>query len=93
VAATFSALFFGSTIRLNDSTGYTTEVRTSDDYTLPSELSDAGRGNYWGLGCPGFDQTQVLFDSGAVNPHVTDSHPYGQPVADTPESLLPATCN
>jgi hypothetical protein len=53
VAATCSASFFGSTIRLNDSTGYTTEVRTSDDYTLPSEFRMQGEATTGGSAAQG----------------------------------------
>jgi Right handed beta helix region/Periplasmic copper-binding protein (NosD) len=61
-------------------------------YDLATELSVDGKGNYWGLSCEqsgGFDPTQVS----PANPNVKDSHPYGVPVAETPDSLLPAPCN
>ena len=82
--------FFDAEIRLNDFTGYTTAVRTSNDYNLPSELS----GNFWGLTCGegGFDPNMVRRDNGTVNPNVVESHPYGEPVANTSEEDLPLTC-
>jgi Right handed beta helix region len=88
------ASFFGSTVSLNDFTGYTIAVRTNNAYTLPTELSDplTLRGNHWGLPCPGFDPNLVQFLNGTVNPLVNDSHPFGEPVAETPDSLLPAPC-
>jgi Right handed beta helix region len=50
-----------------------------------SECSAVGKGacinlqgNYWGLACPGFDASKVLFTNGAVNANVVDSHPYGK---------------
>jgi hypothetical protein len=61
-------------------------------YNLVTELSVNGQGNYWGLSCEqsgGFDPTTVS----PANPNVKDSHPYGVPVAETPDSQLPATCN
>jgi hypothetical protein len=86
--------FFGAKISLNDFTGYTTAVQTSDDYDIMSELSVVGEGNYWGLTCTegGFDPTKVLRLNGTVNPFLVDSHPYGEPVAETPEEDLPMTC-
>jgi hypothetical protein len=89
-----TASFFGAKISLNDFTGYTTAVGTSNDYDLPSELSVDGKGNYWGLTCAegGFDPTKVLRVNGTQNPNVVDSHPYGEPVANTPEEDLPLTC-
>jgi Periplasmic copper-binding protein (NosD) len=61
-------------------------------YNLATELSVDGKGNYWGLSCEqsgGFDPSQVS----PANPNVKDSHPYGVPVAETPDSRLPAPCN
>jgi len=60
-------------------------------YNLATELSVNGQGNYWGLSCEqsgGFDPTTVS----PANLDVKDSHPYGVPVAETPDSQLPATC-
>jgi hypothetical protein len=96
----FSPSFFGVKITLNDFFvgNYLAVVLTSPTYNLPSELSLDGRGNYWGIsGCPGFDPSSVRFGGidgfiGEVNPYVVDSHPYMQPVANTPDALLPATC-
>jgi hypothetical protein len=86
--------FFGAEVSLNDFTGYTIAVGTSNDYILPSDLSVDGRGNYWGLTCAegGFDPSKVLRVNGTVNPNVVDSYPYGVPVANTLEEDLPATC-
>jgi Periplasmic copper-binding protein (NosD) len=87
---------FGSTVSLNDFTGYTIAVRTNNVYDLPTELSDpiTLQGNHWGLPCPeGFDPTLVQFLRGEPNPLVKDSNPYGEPVAETPDSLLPAPCS
>jgi parallel beta-helix repeat protein len=87
------ATFFGAKIRLNDITGYSNAVLTLEDYNLSSELSVEGKGNYWGLPCPGFDPTIVRKENGEINLKVIDSHPYDQPVATTPDPLLPATCD
>jgi hypothetical protein len=90
-----TASFFDAEISLNDFTGYTTAVSTSNDYNLSDTvLTVDGRGNYWGLTCAegGFDPTKVLRVNGTQNPNVVDSHPYGEPVADTPEEDLPLTC-
>jgi Periplasmic copper-binding protein (NosD) len=90
------ASFFGSTVSLNDFTGYTIAVRTNNAYNLQgTELSDpiTLQGNYWGLPCPdGFDPSLVQFLNGGTNPLVKDSHPYGEPVAATPDNLLPESC-
>ncbi len=89
------AAVFGATVSLNDFTGYTIAVRTNNVYNLPAELSDpiTLQGNYWGLPCPGgFDPTLVQFLNGNINPLVKDSHPYGEPVAETPDSVLPEPC-
>jgi len=84
------ASFFDAEIRLNDFTGYTTAVGTNKDYKLPSELS----GNFWGLTCGegGFDPKLVRRDNGGVNRYVVERHPYGEPVANTPEEDLPPPC-
>jgi hypothetical protein len=89
------AAFFGSTVSLNDFMDYTIAVRTNNVYNLPAELSDplTLQGNYWGLPCPGgFDPNLVQFLSGNINPFVKDSHPYGEPIAETPDSLLSTPC-
>jgi Periplasmic copper-binding protein (NosD) len=83
----------GARISLNDITGYNNAVLTSNDYNLSSELSVDGKGNYWGLPCPGFDPTIVRKENGEINLKVIDSHPYDQPVATTPGHALPATCD
>jgi hypothetical protein len=85
--------FFGLEVSLNDITGYVTAVATSNDYTLPSELSVEGRGNYWGLACPpGFDPAFIKKDNGSLQAAVVDSHPYAEAVAELPDESLPATC-
>jgi hypothetical protein len=88
--------YFGAKISLNDFTGYTTAIRTSNDYDLSDTiLTVDGMGNFWGLdGCTlgGFDPNSVKRDNGTINPNVIDSHPYGEPVAEIPEEDLPMTC-
>jgi hypothetical protein len=85
---------FTQTIRLNDFTDYSVAIRTSNDFTPPTDISAAGRGNYWGRTCAddGFDASRVLFDNGRPNPNVADEHPYGRPVARTPDERLPDPC-
>jgi hypothetical protein len=89
-AAELEASFFNAEIRLNDFTGYTTAVLTSKDYNLPSELS----GNFWGLTCEegGFDPKLVKKDNGGRNNNVVEMHPYGEPIANTPDEDLPPPC-
>ena len=82
---------FTHAIRLNDFTGYSAAIRTSNNFTVATDIS-TDMGNYWGLSCPGFDRRRVLFDNGAVNPHVTDGKPYGVPVARTSAESLPRPC-
>jgi hypothetical protein len=89
------ASFFGSTVSLNDFTGYTIAVRTNNVYNLPTELSDpiTLQGNHWGFPCPeALPPNLVQFMNGTINPLVKDSHPYGVPVAETPDSSLPDPC-
>jgi hypothetical protein len=89
------ASFFGSTVSHNDFTGYTIAVRTNNVYNLPTELSDpiTLQGNHWGFPCPdALPPNLVQFMNGTMNPLVQDSHPYGEPVAETPDSSLPAPC-
>jgi hypothetical protein len=89
------ANFFGAIVSLNDFTGYMNAVLVNDGYPLPTFLSADGRGNYWGLSCEagGFDQTKVSQDNGSPPQVVVeDDHPYGEPVAGTPDELLPLTC-
>ncbi len=81
---------FTQTIQLNDFTGYATAIRTSNDFTTVTDISGGKQGNYWGLPCPGFDKSKVLFDSGAINPNVFDGKPYGVPVALA--LFLPPSC-
>ena len=71
---------FTQTIRLNDFTSYAAAIRTTNDFTVVTDIS-ADRGNYWGLPCPGFDPSRVLFGNNTVNPNVFDGKPYGKPVA------------
>jgi hypothetical protein len=87
------AAFFGAKVSLNDFTGFTTAVRTSNDYDLPSDLSVDGKGNYWGIPtCPAFASCAVRFVSGAPNPLVVDNGSYVVPVAQTPDEAVPASC-
>lgn len=89
-----AAKFFGMNFSLNDITGYTTAVMTDNDYNFDSELSVDGKGNYWGLNCTqsdGFDPTKVINQNGQIENNVVDSHPYGVPIANTPDASLPAT--
>ncbi len=83
---------FSTTIQLNDFTNYSVAIRTSDDFTTRTDIS-AAKGNYWGLPCPGFNPSLVLFDSGLINPFVFDGNPYGKPVARTPDFILPMPCH
>jgi hypothetical protein len=89
-----SASSFDAIVSHNDFTGYTIAVQTTGNYDLLSELSADGSGNHWGLTCVqgGFDPTKVVELGGTVNPSVTDSHPYGEAIAGTPEEDLPPTC-
>jgi hypothetical protein len=82
---------FTQAIRLNDFTGYSVAIRTSNDFTVATDIS-ADKGNYWGLPCPGFDPGRVFFDNGAANPYVIDGKPYGEPVARTSARRLPTPC-
>ncbi len=82
---------FTNAIRLNDFTNYSAAIRTSNDFTIRTDIS-ADKGNYWGLPCPGFDQYRVFFDHGLNNPAVFDGKPYGQSVARTPDASLPPAC-
>jgi hypothetical protein len=97
VAGSANALYlafppsFTHAIRLNDFTGYSVAIRTSDTFTVATDIA-ADTGNYWGLPCPGFDPRRVLFDNGNVNPHVIDGKPYGRPVARTSDGSLPRPC-
>lgn len=83
---------FTAAIRLNDFTNYSAAIRTSDAFTVHTDIS-ADKGNYWGLPCPGFDPARVFFDNGSVNPFLFDGKPYGQPVARTPDGVLPMPCS
>ena len=82
---------FTQTIRLNDFTGYSVAIRTSNDFTVATDIA-ADKGNYWGLACPGFRPGLVFFDNGLANPYVIDGKAYGEPVAGTPIPELPAPC-
>jgi hypothetical protein len=106
------ALSFGAKISLNDFTTYNIAVLTSKVlpptpipfnpaafYNLSSQLSVAGKGNFWGITvCPAFDPAKVARDeatSGVLVPdihHVVDSHPFKVSVARTPFPQLPNTC-
>jgi parallel beta-helix repeat protein len=80
---------FTANVSLNDFVGSTERainVFSQSTYTLPTELSWNGRGNYWSHTCAegGF------LASDSPLPIIKDSHPYGEPVAST--LTLPATC-
>jgi hypothetical protein len=89
---------FGSQLTLNDFTGYKNAVLTSmklkppdSCYDLISELSVAGRGNFWGtVGCFGLNPALVIKTDGSREPNVTDRHPFSKPVAKT--QLIPNPC-
>jgi hypothetical protein len=76
---------FGAKIFLNDVTGSLTRgVSSIGTYTLPSELSFGGAGNYWGHSeAPGFRVSDTN------NPSIHDSHPFCQSVA-TQTRVLPS---
>jgi hypothetical protein len=82
---------FTQTIRLNDFTDYSVAIRTSNDFTVATDIA-ADKGNYWGLECPGFGPGLVFFDNGLANPKVIDGKAYGESVAGTPLPGLPAPC-
>jgi hypothetical protein len=70
VASSFGARVHGNVIERS-----TWSVVTSNDYTLPSELSVDQSGNDWGRACPdGFDEDSVKRDDG-TRPPVVDSFP------------------
>ena len=83
---------FTHVIRLNDFTHYDVAIRTSNDFTIHTDIA-TDKGNYWGLPCPGFIPSLVLFDSRLVNPSVVDGKPYGVPVALTLDPFLPKSCH
>jgi nitrous oxidase accessory protein NosD len=97
VSGSATALYLGfapsftQRIQLNDFVNYSVAIRTSNDFATMTDIS-ADTGNYWGLPCPGFERTRVLFDNGSVNSYVLDGKPYGVPVAATPDARLPARC-
>jgi hypothetical protein len=85
---------FGSSIFLNDFGGNAARVvlvpgYPTSDPAFQSELSVGGQGNFWGHTCADGGFT-VPTDSPSAS--VRDSHPYGQPVALTPDASLPLTC-
>ena len=82
---------FTQTIRLNDFTDYSVAVRTTNNFTVPTDIA-TDTGNYWGLECPGFNAGLVFFDNGAENPNVIDGKAFGEPVARTPDASLPPRC-
>jgi hypothetical protein len=83
---------FTQNIQLNDFTNYSVAIQTSDDFTTYTDIA-VDKGNYWGLPCPGFDPSRVLYENGSVNPNVLDGKPYGQPVALIPDAFLPKSCH
>ena len=96
-----AARFFGARITRNDFVGELVSVFHvvfSSPYDLDTELSALGHGNYWGRTCADsdgfrdFDEPDPNGRTDAPSMLVTDSHPYGEPVAQLPESSLPPTC-
>jgi hypothetical protein len=75
---------FGAQVSLNDFAGNTNTVGGSAGYSLSSELSVGGEGNYWGPS--GFSLPAGSNIAGLVQ----DSHPYCAPVAQ--QRHLPDTC-
>jgi hypothetical protein len=71
------ASFFGSTVSLNDLTGYTIVVRTNSSYNLSTELSDPMtlQGNYRGIPCPGSIQTWCNSSTGISTRWLTIATP------------------
>jgi parallel beta-helix repeat protein len=82
---------YGAKIYLNDITGSASQailVINSPPFSVQSDLSVLGQGNYWGHTC---EEGGYLPSDTTLPSFVTDSHPYGQPVAEMPDPL-PAPC-
>jgi hypothetical protein len=90
-------------VSLNDITNSQQAINVGEGYNFTTELSldSTGnicgpgstncRGNYWGRTC---DDSGGFREFGEPNPDspsslVVDSHPYGVPVAGTPDASLP----
>jgi hypothetical protein len=58
-------------------------------FDFNAELSAEDRGNYWGLTCAEGGFLSSLSPFPAL---ISDSHPYGVPVADLPDDALPLLC-
>jgi nitrous oxidase accessory protein NosD len=89
---------FAAEISLNNFYNNTENIRASSNYPWKSELSVNGRGNYWGHTCENDSANDLGFieagkpDADSNDADVIDSHPYGEPVAGTPDGSLPPTC-
>jgi hypothetical protein len=94
---------FGAEVSLNDVVGSTSRAIRADFAGSPFppidiavELSDGARGNYWSRTCAdseGFRASNEAPPVDTISPLVTDSHPYGAPVAGVfDETLLDQTC-
>jgi hypothetical protein len=88
-----NANFFGAKIFLNDIMGSTKAgiINAAPGYSFPTELSVNGKGNHWGRTCDDDDGFREFDDKNpdSPSPLVNDSHPYGVPVAGTPDASLP----
>ena len=92
---------FGAAISLNDFQGNQKAIllggQPFNPATVSVDLSVDGRGNYWGHTCADDSANDLGFiefgKPGADSPsaNIFDSHPYGVPVAETPDALLPMT--
>jgi hypothetical protein len=63
-------------------------VSCNSSFSFSAELSDQVRGNYWGLTCDQGGFVPSLSPLAAI----TDSHPFGVPVADLLANALPVPC-
>lgn len=82
--------FFGAKVSLNDITrSLALAIGANQGYTLPTELSVSGRGNYWGRSC---SEGGFLPDDSPDYLLIKDSHPYGVTVATTSDQKIPKTC-
>ena len=91
-----SAAFFGAEIYRNDfvtdGAGHAGVVGVESHpatYSFPTDLSVGGMGNYWGRTCDdsdGFRDADEKLKGKVDSPNldVTDSYPYGEPVAGLP---------
>jgi len=82
----FEARFHRAEVSLNDVTASSTRaILRRSNYVFPTELSVAGRGNFWGRSCADDDGFIEADKPGADSPapSIVDSHPYGVPVGNT----------